>query len=647
MLRAAPMRRVFLAVPRAALDEVVEAVGRLGVLHLLDLAEPDASTPAAEPAEDVRRNLRERLRRIEALGRFFALPAPALAAQEPAPEDWDRRVAEWTVEMEHLRAERTRLREELAALDRSLRSASSLARDGLDPSLLAEMRRLHASAGWLPARELERLEESLGHVPHRLVVLHGLAGERLVVAFCLPHDAAALDRALASSGFDAVVLPKEAAGSGRETEHVLRGLREHVVAQQAELEGRFEAGRGRLAEPLARARSATEHALALAEARSFASRSQSVAFLAGWVPARQVDALRQAVRAATGGRCYLRVDAPDSIDAVRAGREPVPILFRNPALMRPFERLVSSYGPPRWREIDPTPLVAVSFWVMFGIMFGDVGHGAVLAGIGWWLFRRRVRYRDYGVILMECGIASLLFGLAYGTVFGSERWLPALWFRPLQDVPRLLRVGAEFGLVFLALAFALGAVNAVLRRDWRGLLLGSNGLLVAIAYWIAAALALRWLASGRPGLSAELAALLVGAPLAVLWLSGAWSRTLRDRRPGVALLESSVELLDVVVRNVANTVSFVRLAAFAVSHAGLLLAVFTLAEMLSTSRFGGLAGTLVLVAGNVLVLVLEGLIVSIQTVRLVYYEFFSRFHEGAGLEYRPLRLRAQTGGQRV
>ena len=178
----------------------------------------------------------------------------------------------------------------------------------------------------------------------------------------------------------------------------------------------------------------------------------------------------------------------------------------------------------------------------------------------------------------------------------------------------------------------------------------SHGLLAALAYWIAAALGLRWLATGELGVTAGIASALLGVPLAAWWLV----RVARDMRPSrdaaearrdvvSTILGAAVELVDFVVRGVANTVSFVRLAAFAVSHAGLLLAVFALAGMVSASRFGTLGGALVIVAGNAVIIGLEGLIVSIQSVRLVYYEFFSRFHEGSGLEYRPLELRTPVG----
>jgi V/A-type H+-transporting ATPase subunit I len=650
MLRPAAMKRVLIVIPASDAERVVEAVGALGVLHLLDLSQREewTGTTSSRELEERRRACQERLRRIEAHTRFFAPPPQPEAPVEepPAWETVDGELRLWTGQMEEMRQVRSELGAQLGELERSLHACSSLAPGGLEPQRLHEVRRLHPAFGWIEERHVERLEESLARLPHRIVTVDSHGSQRLVLAFCLAHDRAALERALDASGFVPVSLPPRVAGPAPEAARALETLREESRAKLAALEERFERTRSALGPALARARAAIERELIVSEARALMSRSESVTFIAGWIPERQLDELQGTVRRATGGRCYVRADSPQSIDPVRVGAEPVPILFRNPALVRPFERLVASYGAPRWREIDPTPLVAFAFWIMFGLMFGDVGHGLALAAAGWWIFRRIPRYRDYGVILMECGIASAAFGVAYGSVFGWEG-LPALWFRPMDDVTRLLRAGVAFGLVFLGLAASFGVANAALRRDWRALVLGSHGLLAAIAYWSAAALALRWLATGRLGVSAGIAATLVTTPLAALWASGAWAAWQERTNPFAALLQSAVEVADLVVRSVANTVSFVRLAAFAASHAGLLLAVFALSETVSGSRWGTLSGLAVVVVGNVLIVAFEGLIVSIQAVRLVYYEFFSRFHEGVGLEYHPLKLRAHVREQGV
>jgi V/A-type H+-transporting ATPase subunit I len=271
-------------------------------------------------------------------------------------------------------------------------------------------------------------------------------------------------------------------------------------------------------------------------------------------------------------------------------------------------------------------------------MFGDLGHGAVLAAAGlWWAHRRSA---DTGLVLLLCGLASMAFGVGYGSVFGIEGWLPALWLRPLEDLPRLLRTGAAIGLATISLSFALGVLNAGLRRDWSEALFGSGGLLAASAYWGAAALALRWLLTGEAGNAARFGPLLAFPLVALLGarVASGWRVAGAGRGPTTAILEGAVELADVVIRGVANTVSFVRIAAFAVSHAGLLVAVFALAEMLPSSGPASAGRALVLVLGNAVVIALEGLIVSIQGARLVFYEFFSRFHEGSGVRYLPLRL---------
>jgi len=644
MLRTTAMKRVLILVPRAEVDGVVERVAALGVLHPLDLSirEEWAWALRGEPRAEERRARQEALRALEALLRFYAPPpAPPAAGDLPTPARAEQEVAAWSAEMDSLRAGRARLRGEVERLEEALRAFEVLAPSGLDAEQLRAVRLLQVACGWIPAGDLERLEEALARVPHRIVVADARGERRLICAFGLARDHEVLARALHGLGWQPLPLGP---GDGGSAEALAARLQE-ARAALASLEARFESLRATLAAPLARAREALALDLLLLDARAFTARSEAVAFLAGWVPRPQADALQRAVRTATRGRCHVVLEDPRSIEPVRAGTEPVPILFRNPAPLRPFERLTAAYGAPRWRELDPTAIVAAAFWLMFGLMFGDVGHGAVLAVAGLWIARRAPRYRDSGVLLLECGAASIAFGFAYGSVFGVEHWLPALWFRPMADVPRLLRAGASFGLVLLSLAFALALANAALRRDWRGALLGAHGLLGALAYWTAAALALRWIATGDAGIGAGLAAALLGAPLALLWLArvvlelrGAREAPDSSAGPAAAVLGGAVEVVDLVVRGIANTVSFARLAAFAVSHAGLLLAVFALAEVVASTPGGTLWSALVVVAGNALILALEGLIVSIQGVRLVYYEFFSRFYEGTGLAYRPLRL---------
>lgn len=641
MMRPAPMQRVLLLAPRADLPALIDAVGALGAVHLLDLPERETWRDAVtrQDAPDARREQLERLRRIDALLGFYAPPPPE--GPLPALPEVGRSVAEWAAEMDALRDERLRLRERAERLERAQRSLAALTPSGVDPARLGALRFVHAACGWIDERELPRLAEGLARLVHGIARLERRGARQLVLVASLARERDAVQRVLRGVGFEPIALPSDEEAAPGEAALPLAERAAAARERLADLELRLAARREALAAPLAAARAASERELLRLEAAAFAGRSERVAFLSGWVPRARVPALRIAADRATAGRFHLRAEDPRSIDAVRRGGEEVPILFRNPALLRPFEALVAAFGRPRWGELDPTAVVAVAFWGMFGLMFGDVGHGAALAAGGGWILRRMPARRDLGLVLVQCGISSLLFGFAFGSVFGREDWIPALWFRPMEDVGRLLRIGAAFGLVLLSLGFALGAINALLRRAWREGVLGPNGVLAAATYWTAAALGLRWLATGDAGLEAGRAALLVGAPLALFW-AGSLGSELREREPGAgrveALVQSAIHVVELVVRSIANTVSFVRLAAFAVSHAGLLVAVFALAQAISTSVAGSALGLVVIVLGNVVVLALEGLIVSIQAVRLVYYEFFSKFYEGSGLEYRPLRL---------
>jgi len=639
MMRPVPMQRVLLLAPRTDLAALIDAVGSLGAVHLLDLPDQESwrGAVARPEAPDARRALLDRLRRIDALLRFHAPPPPE--GPLPALPDVDRAVDEWSAEVDALRERRVQLRERAERLERVQRGLASLAPSGVDPARLGALRFLHAACGWIDERELPRLEESLARIVHGVTRLERRGARRLVLVVSLARDREALQRALRGVGFERLALPSDGDVSPEEAEVPLAERVDTAREQLAGLEAQLAARRDELAAPLAAARAASERELLRVEAAALVGSSACVAFLSGWVPRARVAALRSAADRATAGRFHLRVEDPRSIDAVRRGAEEVPILFRNPAFLRPFEALVAAFGRPRWGELDPTALVAVSFWTMFGLMFGDVGHGAVLAALGGWMLRRMPARRDLALALVQCGISSALFGFAFGSVFGREDWIPALWFRPMEDVGRLLRIGAAFGLVLLSLGFALGVVNALLRRAWREAVLGPHGALAAAVYWTAAALGLRWLASGEAGLEAGRLALVLGAPLALFWACSLASE-LREPAAGriEALFQSAIHVIELLVRSIANTVSFVRLAAFAVSHAGLLVAVFSLAQTVSTTAGGSVLGVLVIVIGNVAVVALEGLIVSIQAVRLVYYEFFSKFYEGLGLEYRPLRL---------
>jgi len=396
-----------------------------------------------------------------------------------------------------------------------------------------------------------------------------------------------------------------------------------------------------------------ETAMLLLQAQTFFAAAGRFVVISGWVPRDSAEHLAQRVRSATNDRAIVEVEPVESVPGVSEGTLRVPILHHNPLLLRPFQKLVDIYGTPSYAEVEPTAFFALGFLAMFGLMFGDVGHGAVLFSAGWFLFRYIPRFLDYGILLMEAGTASAVFGVLYGSVFGIRGLIPTLWLEPIDDLPHFMMIAVAFGALVVTGGLVLNIINSWRSGDWKAALYGPRGATGAMLYWVVLVVLARAFVPATvriPG--AVLAAVVIAA---VVVIAGArplmrlLGRDVRRPRPPVRTtpfwlhaLEASVELVDTLFSFFANTISFVRIAAFAAVHAGVFIAIFALADTIAAMRFGSVLSIVVHVAGNVLVILLEGLTVSVQVLRLEYYEFFGKFFRGGGEQYAPLTLRPRS-----
>jgi V/A-type H+-transporting ATPase subunit I len=345
-----------------------------------------------------------------------------------------------------------------------------------------------------------------------------------------------------------------------------------------------------------------------------------LAYLAGWVPTQAVDRLSARLSASLERPFELSVRDPRPDE-----RKLVPTVPVKNRLLQPFAMLVKQYGIPEYGEVDPTPLFAVTFLLMFGSMFGDVGQGAVIAALAWYFRGKLGRFWLFGLL---AGMSSVGFGFLYGSIFGYEHVLPALWMSPISDPILMLKIALGYGVVFLVIACVLAVYNRLAVKNWWGAVFGHHGIVNLVFY-----LALVWggLNLGTTGAFGTLPALLViGALGALAWY--AWRHL--DAPVGEKVLVVFIETLETIIGYVSNTLSFLRVAAFSLNHVALSIAVFTLAGMM-----GAFGHVVTVILGNIFVLVLEGGIVMIQVMRLQYYEGFSRYFSGDGHEFNPLRLR--------
>jgi V/A-type H+-transporting ATPase subunit I len=291
-----------------------------------------------------------------------------------------------------------------------------------------------------------------------------------------------------------------------------------------------------------------------------------------------------------------------------------PIVLHNPRWAQPFELFARLLGVPAANEADPSMILALVTPLMFGFMFGDVGQGAVLVIVG--LFLRR-KY-PATAMLIPGGIAAMVFGALFGSVFAREDVLPALWLHPMQRPLTLLGVSLAGGGGVILLGLTLDAVQHYWEGRARRWWATRAGLVLCYFGMIAAAFDTRALWSIPAGL--------------VWYCVGEVTEAQAPARAG-QLATSVGEALETLLQLFVNTLSFVRVGAFALAHAGLAAAVSALAMGISSRPVALLA----LALGNALLIIIEGLVVGIQTTRLVLFEFFIRFLSGSGRPFRPLQ----------
>lgn len=351
----------------------------------------------------------------------------------------------------------------------------------------------------------------------------------------------------------------------------------------------------------------------------------------GWAPRSALPALR--ARLSALGAALVELPAPRGI-------EPPTLPASTPAV-DPFRPLVSTYGTAAYRDVDPTPWASLTFLLMFGIMFADVGDGLLLL-LGALALRQSRAKRLGGLrrawpLIAGAGVSSALFGLLYGELFGPTGVIPALWMAPLSSPTRLLVPAVVLGGVLMAVSHAIGIVNRWRENGAREALTaasGAAGLTLLVAF---AALAGGFaLPSGPLTVVGACLALLAIVALAVGY------RAQAGAGPG-ARVEVAIRAMDSVLRTFANVISFARLAAFGLMHAALGEVVFHATRGLSGTAGGDLAAAVVFVVGTAIAFALEGLVATVQALRLEYYELFSRVFAGEGRPFRPWRLPVAIG----
>lgn len=626
MLRPCPMKHVRLLVLTEDLPQASLALAETESFHP-DTRPPSESQLSGLPGRDYRDTYNQARSRLDKIAKLIEVPQapeiPEVRVVEPGElgelNDWLGQIWEkasrYEEDLRRLDDQDRFVREQEAAL-------ANFQHLSIDLGMLrSKTRFLDFYVGIVPRENLRQLEGAVALADH-LLHLYMQRGENAHVVIVGPTGTkeAQLSAVLNAAGFQSIPIPE----SLDETPEQIRG---DLEAQRKDIRSQRAAALQRLADwsqGFQERLIAARRALILAEPLVLLDPSLRsaghLAYLAGWVPARDVEGLSARLRGSLALPFELQSRDPRPDE-----RKLVPTVPVRSRLLQPFALLVKQYGIPEYGEVDPTPLFAVTFLLMFGSMFGDVGQGAVIAALAWYFRTKLGRFWLFGVM---AGVSSVVFGILYGSIFGYEHVLPALWMSPIHDPILMLKIALGYGVVFLVIACLLAIYNRAVVGNWWGALFGHHGLVNLVFY-----LSLVWggLNLGTQGAFGHTpTALVVAALTALAWYN--WRHL--DAPVGEKVLVVFIETLETIIGYVSNTLSFLRVAAFSLNHVALSIAVFTLANMM-----GSFGHVVTVVLGNLFVLVLEGGIVMIQVMRLQYYEGFSRYFSGEGHEFAPLKLR--------
>jgi V/A-type H+-transporting ATPase subunit I len=385
----------------------------------------------------------------------------------------------------------------------------------------------------------------------------------------------------------------------------------------------------------------------MAEAEKKILHTGDTVFISGWIDLTETEKLLDLTRKTCGREAYLRIYS--RMEMLHEG-EAIPVRLRNFGFFRAFERIIKNAGMPGDPELDPTPVAAPAYLLMFGAMFGDAGQGAVLVLAGLlmrFLAKRRKAgafMKDAGSIVTACGLSASVFGMAYGSMFGSESIIPALYFHPMENVGGLFFSVIMMGALLISLSMTLNILNLISSGGYFDALFSGRGLLGLFAYAGCLIMIARYVIQDIMPSWTELA-VTAAMPSAIFMARSIPGRLFFGWKgffPGGIfeyLVESVMQLLEMFTGFLGNSISFIRAGAFALAHAGLGMALYTLAGI--AGPIPSISSIPVIVAGNIFIILLEGLLCGIQAMRLEYYEFFSRFFHGNGIEFSPFSFKIE------
>ena len=623
------------------IDEVITVLGESGVFHpdevgnfyqnLQEFTHLQTKNSYAEPLTNLKAalNLTKRKFKLTDVSDF-----------SPTFKELESFSATTTAEIDALIEERESAVSRLAAAKHNLSVSNHFAGLDVEITKVLQTEFVRARFGRLPKDSLQKLEAYKDNEYVDFAVCTEDRDYSWGVYFAPKNKAEEIDKIFEGLYFEPADLAEDNIAPGDKIEEYEKQISQ-FEKEIKEAEMKLEAYLDENDEQITKHLSKLEELYLYSGIRSKALQHNNSFIIVGWVPTANKKSLKKRLM-------KIKSVELDFSDAKNEMDKHPPVNLKNSFLARPFEFYTKMYGVPKYNEIDPTTFIAITYVIIFGIMFADLGQGLCLSIVG--LLMWKLRRMAIGKILFPCGISSMVFGTIFGSVFGFEHVLDPM-FRAIGFEEKPIEVMAPgntnmiifgaigIGVFLLIVAMFLNVYTSLKQKKLGRALFGTSGL-AGITFYCALVFGLvAEIFLGVHIMTLPYILGLVVLPFILIFFAeplGDLAEGKKDWQPeswGGYIVENLFESIEVLLSYVTNTMSFLRVGAFVLVHAGMMLVVFVLAETV-----GGVGYWIIVVIGNALVMVLEALLVAIQVLRLEYYEMFSRFYSGEGREFEPVKI---------
>ena len=550
-------------------------------------------------------------------------------------------------DLKKVNEEKAAIKEELAVAKEHLKKLTPFAGIHYDPEKLNKFEFIRCRFGRVPVKHYKVLKEFLNEDACSIFCECSREGGYVWGIYFAPEsEISEVDAVFTSNYFETIDFTEK----DGYPDDVANTLKERIAFLEAELPKKDEITENYKKDYLVELVSAEECLKELSENYEFRKQFAFVKSEDGerfiaciWMQADDADKLIEELK----DYDYIKVMSEgDEHEGILGGP---PIKLKNPKFLKPFQLLIEMYGYPDYKGFDPTLFVALSYTIIFGMMFGDVGQGLLLFIGG--LLMYKIKKMNLAAVISVAGFFSTIFGFLFGSIFGYEEVFEALWLKPtvkMTELPLLGRMQSVLvyaillGMIMVLITMVLNIINSIKAGEFYEALFDHNGVTGLVFYGAVVACVLLFV-NGKPLPGTIVLIVMFILPLILIILKEPLIAILFRKKEympekmGIFFGQMIFELFEIMLGYFSNTLSFIRVGGFAISHASMMGVIM----MLAGAENGGVGNIAIVIIGNIVVCALEGLIVGIQVMRLEYYEMFSRFYRSGGREFKPYTRKQQ------